>query len=330
MQLDSITPVKSNQWLKITIVLLVVILLSLLSYFYFFIVQSQKGADFFVDANYNGWFKYGSEKYPYKSITKSFQAANKKKISVPVIHLKNGEYNEKIEVAENAKVYGESREGVILKGDSLLPIITMKNNSFVANLTTIGGSAGIVAEGQAFIENCVVKDFKEKGIGALPSETEIIIRNSEIFNGNNKGAYIQKGRRINLIGNKVHNNKGEGLDIRDNVSGTISGNEIYSNTESGIEFIVGGSFLDINKNNIYDNEASGITCQYYEESPEKGKIVIHANRIKAISLEKYAITVKSPSGGGGRVKNYWRDSVVISSDNMLEGEIKARSLEISE
>lgn len=331
MQLDSITPEKSRQWPKIAIALgLFVFLIGVaLGIFYFLKNKQERTEVYFVNSAYQGWLEWGSEKHPYKSINKAFQVVSRQKISSPVVHLKNGEYNERMEIAENAKVFGESRNGVVLKSDHSLPVVVMKNNSSVANITTIGGSAGILAEGQANIENCAVTEFKEKGIGALPSDAEITVTNSEIYNGDNKGVYIQKGRKINISGNKVHDNKGEGLDIRDKVSGIINGNEIYNNTESGIEFIVGGSILDIKENNIWDNGSNGITCQYYEESPEKGKIIIHANRIKALDSEKYTISVKSPSGGEGRVKNYWRDSVVIDKDNILEGEIRTRSLEIS-
>ena len=328
MQLNSITPAKSNQWLKIGLILLAIVFISLGLYFYFVIFKSQKGSDFFVDANYQGYFKYGSKKYPFDNVSQALTAAFRKKI-VPNVYVKNGEYHENVELSEGAVIFGESKEGVIFKGEGSLPVIAMKNNSFVYNLTTIGGSAGILAEGQALIENCAIAGFREKGIGALPSESEIIIKNSEIFNGDNKGVYIQRGRKIEISGNKVHNNKGEGLDIRDRISGVISNNEIYNNTESGIELIVGGSSLDIKENNIYDNESAGITCQYYEDSPEKGNIVIHTNRIKSINAEKLAITVQSPSGGTGRAKNYWRDSVKIYSDNILEGEIKTRSLSIT-
>lgn len=331
MQLDSITPEKSRQWLKIAIVLGLFVFLvgSAVVTFYFLKNKQEKTGIYFINSAYQGRLEWGSEKHPYKNINKAFQVASRQKISSPIVHLKNGEYSERMDIVENAKVFGESRDGVIFRNDHSLPIISMKNNSSVANLTTIGGSAGILAEGQALIENCAVKEFKEKGIGALPSDAEISIATSEIYNGDNKGIYIQKGRRINITGNKVYNNKGEGLDIRDHVSGMISGNEIHDNSESGIELVVGGSSLDIKENNIWGNGSNGITCQYYEESPEKGKIIIHANHIKALDSEKYTISVKSPSGGEGRVKNYWRDSITITKDNILEGEIRTRSLSIT-
>lgn len=332
MQLDSITPEKSRQWLKAALIsgLFVFIAIGAGTVVFYVLKNNQeKSGLYFVDAKYQGFLEWGSEKHPYKNINKAFQTVSCKKISSPIVHIKNGEYNERIEIAENAKVFGESRSGVVLKSDHSLPIVVMKNNSSVASITTAGGSVGILSEGQANIENCAVTEFKEKGIGAAPSDSEITITNSEIFGGSNKGVYIQRGRKINISGNKVYNNKGEGLDIRDNVSGVISNNELYNNSESGIEFIVGGSVLDIRENNIWDNGSSGIVCQYYEESPEKGSIIIHANHIKALDSEKYTISVKSPSGGEGRVKNYWRDSVTIAKDNVLEGEIKTRSLEIS-
>lgn len=331
MHLDSITPEKSNQWWKKIVFLglfffLATLVFSAFKYYQFF----QTMSDLYVDNHYQGWLKLGSEKYPYADLSQAFQAAALKKAGLPKIHLRDGEYPGNITLPENMEIYGESRDGVILRNpDPLLPTVIMKNNSRLDGLTVIGGLVGIAAEEQAAIENCSVKEFKKIGIDARPSGSEIIVKNSEIFNSSGKGFYIQSERKIQIIGNNIHANKEEGLDLRQEVSGKIKTNNIYANGESGIELVVGKSSLQIEENNIWDNGANGITCQYYTEMPEKGSVLIRANYIKALDQEKYTVSVKSPSGGEGRIKNYWRDSVTIAADNVMEGALKTRSLEIT-
>lgn len=331
MHLDSITPKKSNQWWKIIVSLgLFFFLAGLVFYVFKFYRAYQEMSDLYVANNYSGRIKLGLEKYPYSTLPEAFQAASRKKTNLISIHLKNGEYAGNIEIPENMKIYGESRNGVVLKNnDPLLPTVIMKNGSLLTGLTILGGLIGISAEERATIENCSIKEFKKIGIDARLSSSEIIVKNSEIFNSPGKGFYLQKGRKIQILGNNVHNNKEEGMDLRQEISGEIKNNNIYENGESGIELIVGKSSLKIEENNIWDNGANGIVFQYYDDMPEKGAILVRANYIKSISPEEFAISVKSPSGGEGRVKNYWRDSITITADNVLEGGIKTRSLEIS-
>lgn len=333
MHLNYITPTKSNQWLKIITSLGLFLLLLFLSILVIFCIlknKQEKSGLYYINANYNGWLKLGSEKYPYQNISKAFQIISEKKIISPVIHLKNGEYDAEFEIPENTKVYGESQENVVLKNTfSSHQTIIMKNNSLLSNLTVIGNTVGILVENQTTITNCVITKSKKIGIKATALESELLVENCSIFNSDGKGLYLQKGRKVKIIGNDIYNNREEGIDIREVVSGEISGNKIYNNGESGIELVVGGSNLDIKENNIWDNEASGITCQYYAEAPELGKIFIHANHIKAINSEKYTVSVKSPSGGKGRPENYWRNSIKILDDNIFDGEIRERSLEIT-
>lgn len=333
MQLNFITPRKNNQWLKIAVFFLLLLLASVATFYVLRVYQSyQEMPDIYVDREYQGRFKWGSEKYPYSNISEAFHAASQKKISPISIHLKNGEYIGNIEIPENMKVYGESQEGVILKNDgssSILPIVTMNKNTFIANVTILGGHTGILAKERAVIENCTMKEFEKIAIDAFSNESEIIIKNSEIAYGKGKGLYAQKGRKIKIIGNRIHDNEEEGLDLRQELSGEVRNNDIYKNGESGIELIIGKSSLKIEKNNIWDNGANGIVFQYYDDMPEKGAVLVSNNYIKSISSEEFAISVKSPSGGEGRVKNYWRESTTITDDNIIVGGIKTRSLEIT-
>lgn len=332
MHLDSITLEKSNQWWKIVFILgLCFFLLAGLVFFVFKSYRSyQKSPDLFVDNNYHGWLELGLEKYPYKSISKAIQSTSHKKTSSIKIHIKNGEYIGNIEIPENTEIYGENRDRVILKNiDPMTSTVTLKNHSAISNLTVTGGFTGILVQEQATVENCSIKEFEKIGISAAPSDSEIIIRNSEVFNGSGKAFYLQTGRKIQIIGNVIHNNKEEGIDLRQDVSGRITNNQIYENGESGIELIVGKSSLKIEGNNILDNESNGITCQYYKLAQEKGDIIISANHIRTKDPKNYTISVGNPQGDGGKIADYWKNSITITDDNIMEGVIKKRSLEIT-
>ena len=345
-------------------------LLALISFFFIFKAYQtyQNMPDLHVDSNYQKRLQWGSEKHPYKNINEAFEAA-RKKISLPVIHLKNGEYSGNIEIPENMKIYGESREGVILKNSEPLSKILMKKNSFLSGLTILGGTVGILAEdqtviencsvlsentgilakgqtvikdcsvsggiigilaeGQAAIENCSVKEFKKIGIDASSNEFEIVVKNSEISNSEGKGMYVQRSRKMFLINNDVHDNKEEGLDLRQVVSGEINGNKIYNNGESGIESVVSGSYFLISENEIWGNGSNGITFQYYDDEKKDAEIIVKKNKISAGDSEHLAISVANPSGEKNKPENFWRNSIKIYSDNILEGGIKTRSLEIT-
>lgn len=287
-------------------------------------------AKLYIDGNYKGWIQLGSEKHPYGEVSKAFEAAQKK-IKLPDIYLKNGEYTENFEIPENMKIYGESRDGVVIKNNDPLSIstITLKNNAALANITIIGGHTGILAEGQANIENCSVREFEKTGIDAISNESEIIIKNSEIGNSKGKGLYAQRGRKIYFADNEVHNNKEEGLDLRQVVSGEISNNKIYDNEESGIESVACGSHLLISKNEIWGNKSNGITFQYYEDEIKEAQIIIEENKISVADPQHFTISVANPSGEKNKPENFWRKSIKIYDNNILEGEIKKRSLDIT-
>ncbi len=286
-------------------------------------------ADLYINGSYQGWLKWGSEKHPYGDIHKALEAATRKKTRPIKIHLGSGEYIGSIEIPENMEIHGESREKVILKSDDPFQEVKMKNNSLIANLTILGGATGILAEGTAVIQNCSVRDFKKIGVDASASESEIIVKDCEISNSRGKAFYAQKGRKIQLIENNIHDNKEEGLDLRQSVSGVIISNKIYNNEESGIESVVCGSYLRISKNEIWGNKSNGITFQYYEDENKDAEIIIENNRISAADSEHFAISVANPSGEKNKPENFWRNSIKIYDDNILEGGIRKRSLEIT-
>ena len=186
-----------------------------------YLTGRQTGPDFYTDLNHKGIIKLGSKKYPLTSIQKTIELASKKKVANPIIHIANGEYLESVNIPKNYQLIGEDKIKTIIKQNFEFPIVIMQENSIIKNISLIGGSVGISANENSFIKNCSIQNFKNKGIDAIASNSKITILNSEISNGNNKGIYIQKGRIIEISENKIYNNKGEGLDIRDNVSGIV-------------------------------------------------------------------------------------------------------------
>lgn len=328
MQLNFITLDKNKQWLKIAVLFLFLALISA-SFLAFKLHKNfREMTTIYVESDYQGFLSWGSEKHPYDNIPQAFRAASRKKTASPSIYLKNGSYPGNIEIPENMKVYGESREGVTLNNDEALSKILMKNNSLLSDITVIGGNTGILAENSATIENCSVKEFQKIGIDAFLSESEIIVKNSEISNGKGKGLYAQKGRKLQLIENDIHDNKEEGLDLRQSVSGEIIRNKIYGNGESGIESVVGGSRLKISKNEIFKNSSNGITFQYYEVEEKEAEIIVEENKISTEDPEHFAISVANPSGEKNKPQDYWKNSIKIRASNILEGNIK-KSLEIT-
>ena len=329
MQINSIISPKNNQWSKKLLFFLMFLLFAFLIFQFFVAYKIYRAMSIvYVDAQQKGYIKLGSLKHPYKNIPEALEAAYKKK-NLPSLYLKNGEYLNTLEITENIHLQGEDRERTILKNTDLSSGILMKDNSQIINLSILGGHTGVSAEGKALIENCIIRGFRKIGVEAISNEKEIIIKNSEISNGNGKGIYAQRGRKIELTGNSIFSNAEEGVDLRQAIAGQIIENKIYDNGESGIESVVCGSNLLISKNEIWGNESNGITFQYYQDEQKEGRIILEKNRIIIKNPERFTISVSNPSGEKNKPDNFWKNSIKIYNDNVLEGNIKKRSLEIT-
>ena len=151
MLLDYIIPRKTNQWLK-TIIFLIIIAVLCLTIFYYLKFEQEKSGHYYIDPNYDGWLKWGSEKHPYTDISAAFKVIDKRNMASSNIFLKKGEYAGGIELRENAKIYGADKKSVVIKGNDLSPALIMRNNSQISNVSIIGGSPGISVENQAIID----------------------------------------------------------------------------------------------------------------------------------------------------------------------------------
>jgi parallel beta-helix repeat protein len=214
----------------------------------------------------------------------------------------------------------------------------MKNNSSLENITVSGGNPGVSAEGNSVIENCLVKNNGIQGINALAGNFSITIENSEISENNGKGIYMQKGRHFLIDHIKSHHNTGEGIDLRENVSGIISKNIIYSNEQSGIELIAGSSTITISDNKIIGNGQDGIQAQYCSglsctdpESLKTGDIKLLSNDI----LYNNDNGLKCTNPTGNPPKEYysgdsWKQSISLENNsfsgnkNIFDGRCKLK------
>ncbi|EKE11926.1 MAG: hypothetical protein ACD_14C00070G0002 [uncultured bacterium] len=268
-----------------------------------------EGYDFYVNKNYSGE-EIGSQEKPFRTIKDAVSKAEQSRKGLRRIFISNGEYVEDAVISDSVKLFGESKEETVLQVPSL-STIRLAGDNRLKDLTIAGGAIALTINGNAIVENCIIKDAKKKGIEIIEGKSLVAIKNSLITNNGGKGVYIQKGNSILLTNNTVAYNRGEGFDIRQNISGVIAENEISNNTESGIEVLTGASDLLIKKNTVRNNLANGIANQSYPEIPETGKIKLFENILTQNG--KYGIYCGAPSGGD-HANTYFSESIVLDSN----------------
>lgn len=336
---------------KRLVLFIVVILLILVSGVTFIIFHKTKSLvyDLYVDSRQVSPGD-GTESQPYDTVSQALEAVLKKDTLHRKIFVFNGRYKESVVLPEDTQLYGQNKDATIIKGVDpypkgtsvytpgiqITPAVIMNNNSTLENVTVSGGNPGITAEGNANLKNCMIKDTGIQGINALAGNFSITIKDSEISENNGKGIYIQKDRHFLIDNIKSHHNTGEGIDLRENVSGIISKNIIYSNEQSGIELIVGSSSIAISNNKIIGNGQDGIQAQYCSglsctdpESLKTGDIKLISNDI----LYNNDNGLKCTNPTGNPSKEYysgdsWKKSITLENNsfsgnkNIFDGRCK--------
>lgn len=262
--------------------------------------------DVYVDKSYDGSDSDGSSDKPYKKIEDALGEGDK-------IYIKSGTYEERITLGSGVSITGQDKSKVTIKGSAGLPAITAKDNNTLRNITVTGGSRGVLFEGKGTIENCDLKNLSGEAISIAEGAGTVTMKKLNVT-GNGKGLYAMRNSSYNISDSKFENNTGEGIDIRDRTSGTISGNTISSNKEGGIEIIVGSSDVTIKNNTIRKNKASGIAAQFYSFAKKIGDIRISGNNIGYNGI--YGLICKGPSGGDSS-KGYYSKSISLT-DNKIE------------
>ncbi len=248
----------------------------------------------------------GSDDKPYKKISKATEE------NCSEIKLSKGTYEENVNLKAGMKLRGNSKDSTIVKGK-----VTMSDGSEISKVTVSIGGIEVAQGADVDIKTVIIKGAN---IGILTTGGGKLTADDVVISGNRKGSYIQYGKDVKITNCKVYDNKEEGLDIRANVSGSINSNEIYDNGESGIEVILGKAELSIVNNSIKKNGSSGIAAQFYSDTDKKGDVNIKNNVITDNS--NYGLDCKAPSGGDGRPKGYWADSMDLTSNKIMNNKKK--------
>lgn len=255
----------------------------------------------------------GSESDPFGSITDAIDEAKEhggKKIIVA-----KGTYSSGFTLPKGVELVGSDTKDVIIKG-----LIRMEDKSKLSEVTVDTG--GILTAGKAdvTISKVMVKNVLAVGIKGEEGNGTIIVRDT-VVEKSRKGFYLQKGNEIRAENIEVRNNTEEGMDIRENVSGSIRKSEFRDNGESGIEVVLGSSDLVIQSNTFSGNGASGIAAQFFKGASKVGDVRIDGNAMNGNT--NYGIDCKTPQGGL-ESKDYFLNSISASGNTFSknkEGEI---------
>ncbi|MBD3299928.1 MAG: DUF1565 domain-containing protein [Candidatus Moranbacteria bacterium] len=286
---------------KILIVLMVVFVFWRLAF-----NTEAKDYDYYVDQSVKESGD-GSEEDPFDSIEEAIDELDGKSGD---IFVKKGTYSENLIIKKGVKLFGESQNDTIISGE-----IKLEDETAIYDLTVKDGktTVKIMADSDAEIQNCTIKEFLSIGIEAVGEGGNLKINDSRIGPSKGKGVYVKKGKGIEITNCKISDNEQEGVDIRANVEGFLSGNTIEDNDESGIELIVGSTELKITNNQIKNNGSSGIAAQFYENNDKKGNVIVMNNTIS--NNDKYGFDCNKPQGGKSG-SSYWNDSIEISGNTI--------------
>jgi len=271
------------------------------------------------DSNYTGT-EDGTQENPYNTIGEAITAAELNDSDHRRIYVKKGTYAEEIELSDDIELYGQDKNQTIIDGDGSGTIVTMDDNTVLENLTIYKGKTGVKIKknSEAEIKDVKIKKTKNIGINIEKSTKRetVTIEDCDIYKGKGKGIYMEKNNYAEIINNEIYDNEEEGIDIRSKAKGKIKSNEIYDNGEGGIELVVERSKIDISKNKINGNSASGISLQAYEGGlSNKSDSDIEKNKIT--SNKHYGIKCETPSGLDNDEPVLWSQSVNLDK-NIIE------------
>ncbi len=278
-------------------------------------------ANYVVEAGKDG---DGSESDPFGSIAEAVEEILEH--GGKSILVRAGKYDEAFTLPKGVSLVGEGdRDDVWVKQK-----IRMENESEVRNIA-FTGAGGIFVSGNAdvVIKNVHIKDVTTSGIIAEPGDGRLTI-DKLVIEGARKGMYIQKGREIVMKNSEVSSNREEGLDIRNQVSGSVTDSRFRNNGESGIEVILGASKLSIRSNTFKNNSSSGIATQYLFGEDRSGDVLIEDNTIEGGG--NFGIDCRIPSGGPP-AGDYFLNSLRIKEntyDGNMKGDIAKRCKVLTE
>jgi parallel beta-helix repeat protein len=306
-------------------------LLALILAFCFSAKARAASYDFYVDASNTGT-EDGTIDHPYNTISEALEVAEANDKKNRKIFVKKGTYEERIDLEEGVKIYGESKKKTVIKGGGSYTV-RMKNGSSIKKISVKKGSAGILVESKAAvtIKDCIISGTKSRAIDIDGDKSgkkrKVEIKNCEIRDNKGKGIYIQHGRSVKIKGNDISKNNGEGIDMHSKaqravVKGSITKNKISKNKESGIELVAGKTNLRVENNKIKNNRFSGISNQFINETKKGSFIKIARNIITG--NDHFGVNCENLRGGKAP-QGFWNRSLEFVSNVFhlnIKGETK--------
>ncbi len=274
-----------------------------------FVVSGVSSAsyDYYVKAGENG---DGSEDDPFGSIKDAIEEVGSSKGKK--IYVAKGSYSDSFTVPQGTVLVGADQKEVTITGT-----LTLEDE---VELEKIGfsdhGSILVKKNAHVVLEKLRFKSLEGHGVGIKtePGNAKVTIRDS-VLDAAKKGMYIQAGSTLEAEGIEIINNAEEGIDIRENVNGSISKSVFRDNKESGIEIILGSANFTIRDNTFSGNGASGIATQYFQGAKKIGNVRIEGNTFS--KNDNYGVDCKAPQDGPDS-KFYYLNSLSILNNTFKE------------
>lgn len=250
------------------------------------LVSSSRVHKLYVDDGASGT-QDGSDAHPYKTISEAIKQAH----GDTEIHVANGTYKENLDVKDDVKIFGESKDGVIIKAKKENKVVVALHDDTKINKVTIkGGREGVWVEknSKASIINCVIKDNNYTGIkieGNGKHKNDMVsISETVVKDNDGPGIFVPENRRISVTESEIVENKGDGIALGKNISAWIADSSIKNNKKSGMVLMIDGASIWTKSNSIRNNNREGI-----EVSWSGGVGRINIARSKFFKNDRFAV-----------------------------------------
>lgn len=289
-----------------------------LAFFLFFsfpILEETFSATLLSAASYDYYVKEGedgdgSEDDPFGSIKDAIDAVGDSKGKR--IYVSSGSYSASVTAPKGTTIVGSDAKEVSITGT-----LTLADDVELEKLGFTGaGNILVTKNAHVVLEKLRLKSLSGLGIGIKtePGSTQVTVRDS-VLDAAKKGMYIQAGSTLIAENVEVINSQEEGIDIRENVNGSITKSIFRDNKESGVEIILGSANFTISGNTFSGNGASGIATQYFQGAKKVGDVRIESNTFS--KNDNYGVDCKAPQEGPDS-KFYYLNSLNIQSNTFKE------------
>lgn len=171
------------------------------------------------------------------------------------VYVLNGKYSEKITIADNIVLLGQSADKTILTGNNRDPVVKAANHSVIRNFTIKNGGIGILSENtNMLIQNNVIRDNQRTGIQCLISLPQI--QNNIIIENKWSGIFcelVSYGTRTAIEHNVIADNEYSGINLSRQSGVLIQNNIFYNNRQFGVFVSKDSRKSRIIYNNFYGN-----------------------------------------------------------------------------